>query len=101
MSIIVGVKIFADTTAFTAALNERAEEFETISARAQGAGAIHHRFGIGDGFVFVNDEWESKAAFDKFFSDPELQAFIGSVGGEADKTPEIIVGDSVDSPDQF
>lgn len=72
MSILVGVKVVADTSAFRKALSERADEFQAVSSRAQGAGAIHHRFGIGDGYVFVTDEWTSKAAFDEFFSNPEL-----------------------------
>lgn len=101
MSIIVGVKVFADTNTFTTSLDERADEFRAISARAKDAGAIHHRFGLGDGFVFVIDEWESAAAFEKFFSDPELQAFVGSIGGDPNKAAEITIGESINSPDQF
>jgi quinol monooxygenase YgiN len=101
MSVIVTSKVFGDTSVFTKALEERADEFRAISARAKEVGAIHHQFAIGDGFVFVIDEWESAAAFEKFFGDPELQAFIGSVGGDPNVAPEIIVGESVDSPDKF
>lgn len=101
MSILVGVKVFADTAAFSKALSERAYEFQAVSSRAQGAGAIDHRFGIGDGPVFVTDDWTSKAAFVEFFSNPELQAFIGSVGSNHAADLEITVGESVDSPDQF
>jgi hypothetical protein len=101
MSVLVGVKVFADTNAFTKSLSERADEFRAISERAKEVGAIHHRFGLGDGFVFVNDEWESAAAFEKFFSDPELQAFIGSIGGDPNKVPEITFGESINSADQF
>ncbi len=36
-------------------------------------GAIHHRFGVGDGFVLVVDEWETIEQFQQFFSNPELQ----------------------------
>lgn len=101
MSVIVATKIFGDTSAFTKSLDERAEEYRDFSARGQEAGAIHHQFAIGDGFVLVIDEWESAAAFQKFFGDPEIQAFIGSVGGDPNKAPEITVGESVDSPDKF
>ena len=67
---------------------------------AKAAGAIHHRFGVGDGCVVVNDEWESAEAFEKFFSNPDLAAFIGSVGA-APEPPELIIAEAVASPDQF
>ena len=51
---------------------------------AQTVGAIHHRFGIGDGFVLVVDEWESAEQFEAFFSNPDLQAFIGEIGADSD-----------------
>ena len=63
------------------------------------AGGIHRRFGVGDGFVVVVDEWESVEHFRQFFGNPELQAFIGSVGAAA--PPEMIVAESVTSPDEF
>ena len=58
------------------------------------------RFGIGDGYVLVVDEWESVEDFQKFMADPDLQAFIGSVGG-APVPPEVIVAEAITSPDQF
>ncbi|MEW1809047.1 hypothetical protein [Pseudarthrobacter sp. NPDC080039] len=101
MSVIVAVKIFGDTNVFTKSLDERADEYRRISERSREAGAIHHQFAIGDGFVLVADEWESASAFEKFFSQPELQAFIGSVGGTPTVAPEITIGESLDSPDKF
>lgn len=101
MSFIVTVKIPGDTTAFTKSLDERADEYREISGRGRAQGAIHHQFAVGDGFILVNDEWESADAFQKFFSDPELKAFIGSVGGDANAAPEITVGEVIDSPDKF
>ena len=64
------------------------------------AGAIHHRFGVGDGFVLVVDEWESAGQFQQFFSNPDLQAFIAAMGAEPGP-PEITVTEAVDSVDQF
>ncbi|APX03594.1 hypothetical protein [Arthrobacter sp. QXT-31] len=101
MSVIVSVKIFGDTNVFTRSLEERADEYREISGRGRAQGAIHHQFAVGDGFILVIDEWESAAAFEKFFSDPELNAFIGSVGGDPNAAPEITVGESIDSPDKF
>jgi len=100
MSVLVTVKIKGDTAAFRQALADRAQEFEKLSEASRGQGAIHHRFGVGDGFVLVVDEWESVGHFQQFFSDPDLQGFIGSVGGAAEP-PEITVTEAVASADQF
>lgn len=100
MSVLVVTKISGDTSAFRSALADRGDEFEAIAARAQASGAIHHRFGIGDGFVLVVDEWQTADQWQQFFSDPELQAFIGSAGGNPGP-PEILVAEAVSSPDVF
>ncbi len=55
---------------------------------------------MGDGFIVVIDEWESADHFGQFFSDPNLQAFIGSVGADPGP-PELIFAAAVSSPDQF
>ena len=100
MSVIVIGKFQGDTAKFRQSLVERAAEFEKIGEQGRAAGALHHRFAIGDGFVLVIDEWESIGQFQQFFSDPELQAFIGEIG--ADPAPqEMIVAEAVVSPDEF
>ena len=101
MSVLVIAKFAGDTATFRQSLTDRADEFEAVAGRAKAAGGVHHRFGIGDGFVVVNDEWESVEAFQQFFSDPALQAFIGSVGGDPSVPPEITVAEAVTSPDQY
>jgi hypothetical protein len=100
MSVLVVGKIRGDTAKFRQALIERGAEFAEIADRARVAGAMHHRFGIGDGFVLIIDEWESPEHFQKFFSDPSLQQFIGSVGGDP-APPELTITESIGSPDQF
>ena len=77
-----------------------ASEFAKMAEQAKAAGGIHHRFGIGDGFVVIVDEWESVDQFQQFFANPELQAFIGSVGAEPGP-PELTIAESVTSPDQY
>ena len=101
MSVIITVKVSADTSAFRKSLEERADEYSRIAERGREKGALHHRFSLGDGFIIIHDEWESAEAFQNFFSDPELQSFVGSVGGDTKAAPEIIIGESVDSPDKF
>jgi hypothetical protein len=100
VSVLVVVKVSGDTARFRTALQDRAEEFETFAARGKEAGAIHHRFGVGDGFVLVVDEWESAEDFQQFFGDPKLQEFIGTVGGNPTE-PEITITEAIASPDQF
>jgi quinol monooxygenase YgiN len=100
MSVLAIAKFQGDTAKFRQALVERADEFTKIADSAKAAGAIHHRFGVGDGFVVVMDEWESAGHFEQFFADPGLQAFIGSIGA-ALAPPEVTITEAVSSPDQF
>lgn len=100
MSVLAIAKFQGDTAKFRQALVERADEFTKMAASAKAAGAIHHRFGVGDGFVVAVDEWESAGHFEQFFSDPSLQAFIGSIGA-APVPPEVTITEAVSSPDQF
>ena len=100
MSVLVIGKFQGDTAVFSQAFTDRAGEFAKIADMAKAAGGVHHRFGIGDGFVVIVDEWESVEQFQQFFSNPDLQAFIGSVGA-APAPPEITVAEAVSSPDQY
>jgi len=100
MSVLIVGKFTGDTAKFGQALADRASEFAEIGDRAKSSGAIHHRFGMGDGFIVVSDEWESVQHFESFFSDPNLQAFIGSVGADPGP-PELIVAEAISSPDEF
>jgi hypothetical protein len=100
MSVFVLGKFQGDTATFRQALADRASEFAKISEQAKAAGGIHHRFGIGDGFIVIVDEWETVEQFQQFFANPDLQAFIGSVGAEPGP-PELTIAESVTSADQY
>ena len=100
MSVLVIGKFKGDTAKFRQALADRAGEFAKISEESKAVGGLHHQFGVGDGYVLIVDEWESVEQFQKFMANPELQAFIGSVGG-APEPPEVIVAEAITSPDQF
>lgn len=100
MSILVIGKFQGDTATFRQALTDRADEFRKIADSARAAGGLHHRFGIGDGFVVIVDEWETVEQFQQFFAQPDLQAFIGSVGA-APAPPELTIAEAVVSPDQY
>jgi hypothetical protein len=101
VSALTVVKVNGDVNRFRQALADRGDEFAKIADEAKSKGALHHRFGLGDGFVLVVDEWESADAFTQFFSNAELQAFIGSVGGDTSTPPEITVTEAISSPDEF
>ena len=100
MSVLVIGKFQADTAKFQQSLAERAGEFEKIAAEARTQGAIHHRFGIGDGIVMIVDEWQSIEHFQQFFSNPDLHAFIESAGATPGP-PDLTVAEAITSPDQF
>jgi len=100
MSVLVTIKFPGNTATFRQALTDRADEFAKISAAARAAGGVTHRFGTGDGFVVVVDEWDSAEQFQQFFSNPDLQAFIATVGADP-VPPEIIVAEAISSPDQY
>ena len=101
MSALVVVKISGDVDRFRQALMDRGDEFAKIGEDAKAKGALHHRFGMGDGFVVAIDEWESADAFTQFFSNPELQSFIASAGGDTSTPPDITVTEAISTPDQF
>lgn len=101
MSVLITVKINGDTDVFRTTVAERGEEMVKIADAGKAAGAIHHRFAVGDGFVLVVDEWESPEQFEKFFSAPELHEFIASAGGDPSQQPEITVAEAIESPDTF
>jgi len=101
VSVLITIKIPGDTGAFRRAITERADEFAKIGEGARSVGAIHHRLGLGDGYVLVVDEWESSEQFERFFGSPSLQAFIHEVGGHTAAAPRVIVAEAIGSADQF
>jgi len=100
MSVLVIGKFQGDTAKFQQSLIDRADEFAKIADAAKAQGGLHHRFGVGDGYVVIVDEWGSVEEFQQFFGNPDLQAFIGSIGADP-APPEIIVAEAVTSPDQY
>jgi quinol monooxygenase YgiN len=78
----------------------RADEFVAVKERAIEKGAIHHRFGIGEGHVVAIDEWETAEAFEQFFGDPRMREFVASIGGDP-VPPEITIAEAIPSADEF
>ena len=95
MSNLILFAIPGDTAKFEKALIEQTAEFDAISAEARNMGCLHHQFGIGDGRIWIVDEWETVEGFQKFFTDPRLQEFISAAGGDVSQPPEIAISNAV------
>jgi hypothetical protein len=101
VSVLVFVRINGDTEKFQALMKDHPERFAEIAPEAQAAGAIHHRFGVGDGYVVAVDEWESADAFLAFFQGNEKIPQIMQDAGAAPGEPEIVIAEAISSPDEF
>jgi hypothetical protein len=99
MSVLVIGKFPGDTAVFKKVLTDRADELVGISEQARAVGAIHHTFGVGDGFVILVDEWESPQQFEQFFARPDIQALTGEMG--ASGPPEITIVEVAASPANY
>ena len=99
MSVLIIGKFPGDTAVFKKVMTDRADELVGISEQARAAGSIHHRFGVGDGFVVLVDEWESPQQFEQFFGRPDIQALVGEMG--ASGPPEITVVEAVATPSDY
>ena len=99
MSVLIIGKFPGDTAVVKKMLTDRADELVGISEQARAAGSIHHRFGVGDGFVVLVDEWESPQQFEQFFGRADIQATVGEMG--ASGPPEITVVEAVASPSDY
>ena len=99
MSVLIIGKFPGDTAVFKKVLTDRADELVGVSEQARAAGAIHHRFGVGDGFVILVDEWDSPQHFEQFFGRPDIQALTGEMG--ASGPPEITIVEATASPSDY
>jgi hypothetical protein len=99
MSVLVTIKVAGDTAQFRQVIENESERIQGLSEKARAAGCIHHRWGVGDGFVVVVDEWDSPASFQGFFSSPEIGQAMVDMGAQGE--PEIVISEPFDSPDQF
>jgi hypothetical protein len=99
MSVLVTMKVKGDTDRFRSFIANEADRLREIAQTARDAGAIHHRFGVGDGFVVVVDEWDSAESFQGFITSDAVVAVIGEMGAQGE--PEVDITEAVESPDQF
>jgi hypothetical protein len=100
MSVLVTMRAHGNTSQFQEFLESAAERLRAARDAAQAAGCLHHRFGIGEDFVLVLDEWESPEHFWRFVDgNTELTELMKDAGAQS--APEITFTAAVSSPDQF
>jgi hypothetical protein len=99
MSVLVTMKVDGDTDQFRRFIATEGDRLRGLAQSARDAGAIHHRFGVGDGFVVVVDEWDSAESFERFISSDTIVEVIGEMGGRG--APAVDITEAVETPDQF
>ena len=100
MTVLVIGRLHADRGRFERLFVERAADMLAIAEEAKAAGALHHRFALGDGgLVVLLDEWQSVDAFRAFFDTPRLASVMKDAG--VTQPPEFTIVESYESIDQF
>jgi hypothetical protein len=100
VSVLTTMRVEGDTDQFRSFLQSGAADLREIAEQARAAGCLHHRFGVGDGYVLVVDEWESPEHFQRFFEgNDKLAAVMRNAGARSE--PELTFLEAVASPDQF
>jgi|SRR5580704_6134679 heme-degrading monooxygenase HmoA len=99
MSVMVIVKVPGDVDKARSLFAERAEEMQAIAESGRAAGALHHKFAVGEHELIVVDEWKSAAAFEAFFSDPRIAALMAD--GGASGPPAVQIFETLETSDAF
>lgn len=90
MSVITITHLRGDVDKMKAVLAGGAETMEQVSAAAREAGALSHRFVVGDGELLVLDEWTSAQAHADFFSSNEgIRSLLGAAGLTAPPSTDV------------
>ena len=101
MSVIVLVRVPVDTANLEKVWAERADDFKKVADDGKAQGAMHHRWGFGDDYAMVIDEWADAASFQKFFDNQALIPQLLQAAG-AQGPPEVTIVETQDqAPDQF
>src|SRR6266516_5519884 len=98
MSVLMTMRVPGDTERFRQFFSSEGERLSAIADTAREQGCLHHRFGVGDGYVLVVDEWESPEHFQRFFEgNDQIEAVMHESGDQG--KPEITFSDALDTPD--
>ena len=97
---IMTMRVSGDTEQFRRFVETQHDTMRRIGDDARSKGCLHHRFGIGDGFVMVVDEWESAEAFQSFFEgNPDIPGVMRDAGAQGE--PEVTFSEAVSTADEF
>ncbi len=99
MSVLVTMRVAGDTNQFRQFVEQEGDKLRELAEEAKRQGCLHHRFGVGDGFVVVIDEWESAEQFQQFFSDPRIAEVMQGAGAQGE--PEFTFSEAHPTPDEF
>jgi hypothetical protein len=100
MSVIVIGRLAADPATMKKLWADRAADFVSVAAEAKAAGALHHRWALGEDNVVLVDEWPDAESFQKFFSsNTTIPALMQSGGVQG--IPEFEIMEAADAPDEF
>jgi heme-degrading monooxygenase HmoA len=100
MSVYMSLRVKADADKLQEVAREEHDTLMAIAERAKTQGAIHHTFAAAGDEVVVMDEWESEAAFQRFFeSDPDVPKLMQAAGMTGE--PEISFYRPLDLGDEF
>jgi len=100
MSVLVTMRVKGDTEKFRRFTSENGDKLREIADDARSRGCLHHRFGVGEDFVLVVDEWESPDQFRQFFEgNPRIEEVMRAAGAQSE--PEFSFTEAVETADQF
>jgi len=100
MSVIVIGHMTVDPANVERLWIDRKADFEAVAEAARAAGALHHRWGFGDGQVVIVDEWPDAASFQKFFDgQPKIAELMQA--GDVQGPPTFEILESKTGPDTF
>ena len=100
MSVLVTGIVRGDTDAFRRYVSDNPDVLERISMDARSKGCLHHRFGVGDGFVVVIDEWETAEGFHDFFANnADVPTVMREAGAQGQ--PEFTFAEAIATADEF
>jgi hypothetical protein len=100
MSVLLTMRVQGDTDAFRRFVAGNGETLRAIADDARAQGCLHHRFGVGDGWILVVDEWESAEAFQAFFQgNPQIEQVMREAGAQSE--PEFAFSEAIETADQF
>jgi len=100
MSVLVIGRMPVDTANVEQLWKERPADFEAVAAEAKTVGAIHHRWGFGNGELVIIAEWDSVESFQKFFESNEtIPQLMQAAGVQGQPTFDFF--DAKAGPDEF